>query len=199
MKLIDGGPFDGTFRIGPKAEDFLPCPVEHPNYQELMRLQEVRPVVQWAFLMADTEEGGYHATAPLPIPEKGKQLAFSYKGRVVRVAGTEERFDAAFSEEMELRIKEFVLLQARDLEQLRDSVRALERLQDPKRYGRTPIPQAVKMAVFARDKGRCVQCGAAQSLQFDHVIPVAKGGSNGEENIQILCQRCNLEKYDRIA
>ena len=38
-----------------------------------------------------------------------------------------------------------------------------------------------------------------RGLALDHIIPVAKGGSNIAENIQILCQVCNLKKADKIA
>jgi 5-methylcytosine-specific restriction endonuclease McrA len=35
-------------------------------------------------------------------------------------------------------------------------------------------------------------------LEFDHIIPVAKGGSNAETNVQLLCRRCNGKKSDMI-
>ena len=61
------------------------------------------------------------------------------------------------------------------------------------------IPSAVKLAVWKRDKGCCVVCGARDELHFDHVIPYSAGGSSvTAENVQILCARHNLEKSDRI-
>ncbi len=56
------------------------------------------------------------------------------------------------------------------------------------------IPQDVKIQVAARDGGRCRQCGSAQDLHFDHVIPWSKGGANTVQNIQILCGPCNRRK-----
>lgn len=56
------------------------------------------------------------------------------------------------------------------------------------------IPQDVKIAVAARDGGRCRQCGSAEDLHFDHVIPWSKGGANTVANIQLLCGRCNRAK-----
>jgi hypothetical protein len=56
------------------------------------------------------------------------------------------------------------------------------------------IPQDVKIAVAARDGGRCRQCGSAVELHFDHVIPWSKGGSNTVTNIQLLCGPCNRRK-----
>jgi 5-methylcytosine-specific restriction endonuclease McrA len=35
-------------------------------------------------------------------------------------------------------------------------------------------------------------------LEFDHIIPHAKGGANTEGNVRLLCRRCNNEKGDRI-
>ena len=61
------------------------------------------------------------------------------------------------------------------------------------------IPTWVKLAVWKRDNGKCVQCGAADELHFDHVLPFAKGGTSiTPENVQLLCARHNLEKRDRI-
>jgi len=61
------------------------------------------------------------------------------------------------------------------------------------------IPSAVKLAVWRRDGGRCIQCGATDNLHFDHIIPYSKGGTSLiAENIQILCARHNLAKRDRI-
>ena len=64
---------------------------------------------------------------------------------------------------------------------------------------RERIPAEVRAFVWERDAGRCVQCGSGDDLQFDHVIPVAKGGGNATENIQVLCGDCNRRKSDSIV
>lgn len=61
------------------------------------------------------------------------------------------------------------------------------------------ISQDVKDRVWNRDGGECVECGSKEELQFDHVIPHSKGGSNGYANIQLLCGRCNRRKSDTIG
>jgi hypothetical protein len=60
------------------------------------------------------------------------------------------------------------------------------------------IPREVRQRVWQRYGGRCAECGAAQYLEFDHIVPVAKGGSNSDTNVQLLCRNCNLKKSDRI-
>lgn len=56
------------------------------------------------------------------------------------------------------------------------------------------IPVAVRREVWRRDQGRCVACDSRERLEFDHIIPIAMGGSNTVRNIQLLCERCNREK-----
>jgi 5-methylcytosine-specific restriction endonuclease McrA len=64
---------------------------------------------------------------------------------------------------------------------------------------RERIPSDVRAFVWARDNGACVQCGSEQDLQFDHVIPVSRGGGNAAGNIQVLCGDCNRMKSDSVA
>lgn len=64
---------------------------------------------------------------------------------------------------------------------------------------RPPIPREVVDAVYRRDKGRCVYCGSTENLQLDHIIPFSKGGATTLENLQLLCQKCNLEKSNHIG
>lgn len=63
---------------------------------------------------------------------------------------------------------------------------------------RTPIPSHIMQAVWKRDMECCVTCGSTKNLEFDHIIPVAKGGSNSINNIQLLCQQCNRTKSSKI-
>lgn len=61
------------------------------------------------------------------------------------------------------------------------------------------IPTAVKLQVWKRDQGKCVECGSRDNLHFDHLLPFSKGGTSLKaENIQLLCARHNLEKRDKI-
>jgi hypothetical protein len=60
------------------------------------------------------------------------------------------------------------------------------------------ISKETRVAVWRRDLGKCVECGSQEKLEYDHIIPVSKGGSNTERNIQLLCERCNRTKSNSI-
>lgn len=63
---------------------------------------------------------------------------------------------------------------------------------------RRHIPHSVVSEVYRRDGARCVICGSTENLQLDHIIPFSKGGADTAENLQVLCQKCNLEKSNKI-
>ena len=69
---------------------------------------------------------------------------------------------------------------------------------DEPSQGRVAIPSSVRMEVWRRDGGKCVKCGSREKLEYDHIIPISKGGSNTARNIELLCEKCNRTKRDSI-
>ena len=61
-------------------------------------------------------------------------------------------------------------------------------------FAREAIPERVRHEVWRRDQGRCVDCGSRERLEFDHIIPISKGGSNTARNIELRCEACNHRK-----
>lgn len=67
----------------------------------------------------------------------------------------------------------------------------------PKRKG---ISKKTRFEVFKRDSFVCQYCGAhppSVILHVDHILAVAKGGSNSIDNLITACQPCNLGKGAR--
>ena len=71
-------------------------------------------------------------------------------------------------------------------------------LADEDRNGSRRIPQHIKVEVWQRDRGCCVECSGETYLEFDHIIPWSRGGASTVNNVQLLCRRCNLKKSDRL-
>jgi hypothetical protein len=65
-------------------------------------------------------------------------------------------------------------------------------------YRRERLPEDVRIAVWRRDGGKCVRCGSREKLEYDHIVPVSKGGSNTARNIELLCETCNRKKSNNI-
>lgn len=59
---------------------------------------------------------------------------------------------------------------------------------------RTPIPENARHEVWRRDGGCCVDCGSRERLEFDHIIPLSRGGSSTTRNLELRCERCNRQK-----
>ena len=66
-------------------------------------------------------------------------------------------------------------------------------------YRERLIPQKVKDAVWRRAKGKCEMCGSRMNLEYDHIVPFSKGGSNTYRNVELLCEKCNRTKSDKIG
>lgn len=65
------------------------------------------------------------------------------------------------------------------------------------------LPQAawsaLRTAVFERDDYTCAYCKQrGGALECDHVIAIAKGGTNEEGNLVTACAACNKSKRDKM-
>ena len=59
------------------------------------------------------------------------------------------------------------------------------------------IPGSIRYEVLKRAGFRCDLCGVPadeRALEVDHIVPRKHGGTDGLENLQGLCWRCNAEK-----
>lgn len=51
--------------------------------------------------------------------------------------------------------------------------------------------------IFARDNNECLSCNSKENLTIDHIKPKALGGTSDINNLQTLCEKCNLSKGGR--
>lgn len=66
------------------------------------------------------------------------------------------------------------------------------------------IPARTKKAVYDRDGGQCAhmyqdgqRCPNRAALEFDHIVPVAKGGKTTIDNLRLLCRAHNQHAADQ--
>jgi 5-methylcytosine-specific restriction endonuclease McrA len=57
-------------------------------------------------------------------------------------------------------------------------------------------------ALYKTQRGKCAEPSCRADLKktkyhVDHIMPLALGGTNGAENIQLLCPRCNIRKHSK--
>ncbi|MGN1261815.1 MAG: HNH endonuclease [Candidatus Enteromonas sp.] len=70
--------------------------------------------------------------------------------------------------------------------------------QSLQRVERGRVTNRVRFKIFARDGNQCCFCGSRENLEIDHVVPISKGGTSDERNLQTLCRDCNRKKGNRI-
>ena len=127
-----------------------------------------------------------------------------YKAEIVRLQNEEKERVLKQQLEAEQREKEKIrqklLAQKRRIELERIVTQEMHEAGELNMEGtkRRHIPRSVVSEVYHRDGAKCVFCGSTQNLQLDHIIPFSKGGADTAENLQLLCQKCNLEKSNKI-
>lgn len=73
----------------------------------------------------------------------------------------------------------------------RDLILALEYEGRTNRY----ISDEIKNEVSMREGVRCTYCGCEdEPLEYDHIFPVSRGGTNAASNLTLACRKCNSSK-----
>lgn len=73
-----------------------------------------------------------------------------------------------------------------------------------KTENRRNIPLGLRYKILSRDRFKCVMCGSSPAtdsacrLHIDHIIPFSQGGKTIYDNLQTLCENCNLGKGNSI-
>lgn len=62
------------------------------------------------------------------------------------------------------------------------------------------LSHGIRKTLYAAQRGKCPVCQSALILEgwkkyhIDHVIPLSAGGTNTDDNVQLLCFDCNVSK-----
>ena len=63
------------------------------------------------------------------------------------------------------------------------------------------MTRELRERIMRRDNYTCKICGKYMpdevGLHIDHIIPVSKGGKSIEQNLQVLCSKCNGHKSNK--
>jgi hypothetical protein len=74
----------------------------------------------------------------------------------------------------------------------------------PAKAGSRDIPAHIRRTVHQRDGGRCAFVGdrghrcESRGVEFDHIVPVAKGGETSVANLRLLCRKHNQYVAERM-
>ena len=55
----------------------------------------------------------------------------------------------------------------------------------------------IRLRILMRDGYECYWCGMDADT-VDHIIPVAKGGTDVDDNLVAACRKCNFSKRDKL-
>ena len=58
------------------------------------------------------------------------------------------------------------------------------------------LSRGIVKVLLEKQKGFCIVCKKKLNDKYhlDHIVPLAKGGQNSDDNVQLLCPPCNLSK-----
>ena len=63
----------------------------------------------------------------------------------------------------------------------------------------TPYSQAEWERICLRYGDACVYCGSTDRIEKDHIIPLARGGSDSIGNVVPACYDCNRSKHSKFV
>lgn len=89
-----------------------------------------------------------------------------------------------------------------EMEKMRERLREINYAMPLSRYSqqnqRKMMTKELRQKIMLRDNYTCQKCGKHMpdrvGLHIDHIVPISKGGRSVEDNLQVLCDKCNYRK-----
>lgn len=143
-------------------------------------------------------------------PDQARTYSRQYsQANAAKCREMERRWQKSHPEEMKAkrrryyeRHKDEVLNQSKGWrDEHRDKIREINHAHRARNYGiDSRLLEADFQRIYRLQKGQCLYCGKELGNDYhtDHFIPLCKGGTNGPENIALVCQHCNQQKQSRL-
>jgi len=144
--------------------------------------------------------------APLepPPPEPARRVHFSFTADEALLRDVERARELLWHKSPAGKLERVFAEALKALLKSIDPDRRVPRANNGENAGRGPgtrrraVARAVQSAVWRRDGGRCAflsadgrRCGSRAGLEFDHILPWARGGASDEDNLRLLCRAHN--------
>lgn len=175
-----------------EVETVLAPLTPRPEPRETIRIISVQPT-------RDADMPLFAPAADPSCPEPAPIRAhFTFTASPLFVERFEKAKEILWHKFPDGRMEDIFMDSLQALLQIKDPMLQASREQRAQSAGRH-IPKWIKRQVWKRDAGRCVYaapdghvCGSRTGLEFDHIIPWARGGSsNDPHNIRLLCRSHN--------
>jgi hypothetical protein len=171
----------GRVELKAREERFYVC-------DEKLTIEKIEDMTQTRPIRVARGSFSYWAAGGLNLDLS--EFYYLYKNNIYRL-------DREYSEnETLLLIMDYEDKERRKFERLKKRFELTQEVERQPR--RESIPEEVRIAVWRRDGGKCARCGSREKLEYDHIIPVSKGGSSTVRNVELLCETCNRKKKDNI-
>ena len=142
-----------------------------------------------SFVMSN-DESGFYSRLGLTIIDEGI-LNFEYKFSYTSDSGRVHRY-------FTIPMTEETIINLINALENRLSLQAFTREQ------RALMTTKLRLKIMKRDNYTCTYCGNSTYnepnllLEIDHIVPVSKGGTTEEGNLQTLCWKCNRQKGNKM-
>lgn len=133
-----------------------------------------------------------------PFKNFSPRFDWIFKGYLYELTGQHRNISVFPPEHIKLLILEHYDKDRRKYERLQRLYGSSSDTDEKRSHKRPKIPERVRIEVWRRDDGKCAKCGSRERLEYDHIIPISKGGSNTARNIELLCEKCNRSKGAKI-
>lgn len=189
--------FNCPVQIGEgEASRIVSIDCEFPLLGEISSSQEIHNILEYfsfyIFSLADLTDN--LRSSEMAVPHSGfLQRFWCFKDKLVWV-NRPSRSSSDY-EFISLKVEEFFYETEDEFLRLKQKVERLRNLKENRKSAtRGYITDEVLAFVLFRDEEQCVNCSSKQNLQFDHILPISRGGSDEPDNLRVLCRSCNLAR-----